>query len=118
METILRKLGMETFISKFVKEKIYPGIVADMMKLRVECIKHSNAEIVGAGTSFKKEYNISEDILEHLIEAGFSVKDMATSLSISERTLYRRMRVYGIDIRTYTDIDDDDLDISMSQLVG
>lgn len=28
------------------------------------------------------------------------------------------MRVYGIDIRTYTVIDDDDLDISMSQLVG
>ncbi|CAC5390777.1 unnamed protein product [Mytilus coruscus] len=102
METILRKLGMETFISRFVKEKIYPGIVgklskyeltslglanaADLMKLRVECIKHGNAEIVGAGTSFKKEYNVSEDILEHLIEADFSMKDMATLLSISEST--------------------------------
>lgn len=81
---------MTTFISKFVKEKIYQRIVADMMKLRVECIKHSNAEIVGAGTSFKKEYNISEDILEHLIEAGFSVKDMATSLSISEKNFIQK----------------------------
>lgn len=133
METVLRKLGMETFISKFLKEKIHPGIVgklskyeltslgltnaADMMKLRVECIKYGNEEIVGSGTSFKKEYNISESILEHLIEANFSVKDMAKLLSISESTLYRRMRVYGIGIRTYSDIDDDDLDKSMSQLV-
>ncbi|KAH3820150.1 hypothetical protein DPMN_121894 [Dreissena polymorpha] len=65
------------------------GIIhsSDIMKLRVECLKFG-----GQNLPFQKQnepkFEISKDVLEGLIEAGFSVLDMSRLLSVSERTVY------------------------------
>ncbi|KAJ8303655.1 hypothetical protein KUTeg_018765 [Tegillarca granosa] len=123
MEEILTRLGMEVLIPKFIQEKIIPDIVcnlskfefqclgvnssSEMMKLRIECIKHGGQKIHANNDSFRKQYNIGEVILENLIETGFSVLDMSKLLSVSERTIYRRMNRFNIGKRKFTDIDDE-----------
>ncbi|KAJ8309292.1 hypothetical protein KUTeg_014166 [Tegillarca granosa] len=134
MEEILTRLGMEVLIPKFIQEKIIPDIVcnlskfefqclginssSEMMKLRIECIKYGGQKIHANNDSFRKQYNIGEVILEKLIETGFSVLDMSKLLSVSERTIYRRMNRFNIGIRKFTDIDDGSLDLNLENLIA
>ncbi len=67
----------------------------------------------GTRKPLKKKYDVSSDV-----EVGFSVKDMSKLLSVSESTIFRRMRSYGIAIRSFTDIDDIELDNRLSDLIA
>ena len=111
----------------FIKEKITPDIICDLsmydmaclgvhsraevMKIRTACIhfgNHSIKRTVGtpAGPS---EFTISKDTLEGLMDTGFMVKEISDLLSVSESTIYRRMRMYGLKKRNFTEIDDNRL---------
>ncbi|VDI69315.1 Hypothetical predicted protein [Mytilus galloprovincialis] len=125
MEDILHKLGLESLCKRFDEENITPSIVcklskydlqclglvssSDMMKLRVVCIKFGNPAPMQMKDS-RKKYEISQTVLENLLERGFSIKDISKLLAVSERTIYRRMTHYGLTSCSFTDIDDDDLD--------
>lgn len=47
------------------------------------------------------------------MEEGFKIKDIASMLSVSERTIYRRMQNYGLSSLDFTDISDEELDRHM-----
>jgi S-adenosylmethionine synthetase len=88
------------------------------MKLRLECLKYGSPIRNQISSTFKIHYDISKDILEYLIESNFTVTDIAKMLSLSNRTVYRRMSKYGIHSRNFTDIDDESLDGILESLLA
>ena len=65
-----------------------------MMKLRLECLSYgSNPPPRKPGTRAcgAPEYLICKSVLEGYLEDGFNIKDIASLLSVSETTAYRRM---------------------------
>lgn len=125
MEEILLKLGFNSLVLRFNEEKITPDLVcklfkfellslglgspSDIMKLRLECLKYESLVSMRV-SDFKIRYEIGEEVLENLMELGFAVSDMSKLLSVSERTIFRRMTQYGLRSQCYTDISDDTLD--------
>lgn len=78
------------------------------MKLRLERLRYGSL-VSMRGSDFKIRNEFGE-VLENLMELGFAVSDMSKLLSVSERTIYRRMTQYGLRSQCYTDISDDALD--------
>lgn len=134
MAKILRKLHLETVQSKFEKEKITPDIVgklcmaefqmlgisnsSDMMMLRTECVKYGCGKLAKVHVSLQSgapEFNIPKITLVNLLESGFLISEVAKLLSVSERTIYRRMNKYGLSKMTFSSITDQELDIIVLQ---
>lgn len=129
MERVLKKVNLEMYLGRFKEEKISPDVVnklskndfktlgiinsSDIMKIRIESIVFSREK--KQGTSMTTE--VSKNTLETLLEAGFSVRDMATLLSVSERTLYRRFSQYNLQVRSFTEIDDHALDAKLHDVI-
>ena len=44
------------------------------------------------------------------------IKEIASMLSVSESTIYRRMQTYGLSSLDFGDISDEDLDYHMTEL--
>ncbi|XP_061188508.1 uncharacterized protein LOC133196665 [Saccostrea echinata] len=62
---------------------------------------------------------ITEQQLQHLLDAYFTVKDIASLLSVSEKTVKNRLKEYGLCVRmTYSNIDDDVLDSWIQRGLG
>ena len=51
------------------------------------------------------KYSISKETLENLIEAGFQKHEFLKLLSLSERTIYRRMVEFNLAVHKFTAID-------------
>ena len=135
MEDILRKLGLHEVTTKFVTEQISPDIVGlltetelktlgimnkeDMMKLRVECTKYGSCQpaVTGNSSCGPPMFIIPKSLLQNLIDDGFPVSDIANLLSVSERTIFRRMQQYDISKHNFSDIDDDALDHELEQII-
>ncbi|KAK3085683.1 hypothetical protein FSP39_017802 [Pinctada imbricata] len=134
MESILIKIGLDNVTENFKDEHISPDIVCqlttvemkflgvtnklDMVKLRSECAKYGAKSpaktIKGCGPA---EYCIPEQLLRNLIADDFSVADISKLLSVSERTIYRRLQKYNISKLNFSDLDDDGLDVHVCDLV-
>ena len=56
------------------------------------------------------KFVIPKTLIENLIDDGFSAKEMSNILCVSERTVLRRMGEYGLKIRDFSNISDDQLD--------
>ena len=52
----------------------------------------------------------TKSIVEDLLLDGVSIKEIAMLLSVSERTIYRRMSIYGLRKQDFSVIIDDELD--------
>ena len=124
MDDVLKKLGISDDRARFFEEKISTDIVCylsieDFFKvrltdrnaitsLRIEC------STFGLCTSQRtvetKKFVISKILIENLIDDGFLVKEMCNILCVSERTVLRRMVEYGLKIRNFFNISDDQLD--------
>jgi len=83
-----------------------------MMALRMECNKTRSGKQpaktihhVGA-----PQFDIPRELLESLIEDDFMISEISSILSVSERTVYRRMAKYGLSKLSFSDISDNDLD--------
>ena len=103
---ILKKIHLGCLCEKFESEKITPDLVcklsvmeleilsmnsrSDMMNLRIECSPRKCQGSCGAPV-----FLIPRSVLNNLVEEGFTVREMSMILSVS-RTVYRRMRSYGI----------------------
>ena len=61
---------------------------------------------------------ITEDHLQFYLQHNFKVKDIATMVGCSKRTIERRMATYGLNTRTsYTQISDEELRATIHQLL-
>ena len=124
MDDVLKKLGLSDHRARFVEKKISTDIVCylsiedflklgltdrnTMISLRIEC------SIFGLCTPLRavgtNKFVIPKILIENLIDDGFSVKEMSNILCVSERTVLRRMVEYGLKIRNFSNISDDQLD--------
>ena len=129
MNKILEKLNLIRYSEMFLKEKSTPDIIcdlsmydmaclgvhnrADIMKIRTACIHFGNHFIkrtsVEGRSAGPPQFLISRDTLQSLIDIGYMVKEISELLSVSESTIYRRMRKYGLRKRNFTEIDDSKL---------
>lgn len=122
MEHILLKNGLQRLIPAFEREKITPDIVcklsmydlkclgltnrAEIMKIRTDCIHFGNEQPLKTRCDAgPPEFQISKNSIENLLECGFKIKEIAELLSISEKTVYRRMQRFGLKKVTFSDID-------------
>ncbi|KXJ10280.1 hypothetical protein AC249_AIPGENE17520 [Exaiptasia diaphana] len=55
-------------------------------------------------------------MLESFMEEGFSVAEIALMFSVSESTIYCRMRIYNLSKLHFSDISDNELDVHMLQI--
>ena len=130
---ILKKLHMEHLNPMFVAEKISPDVVcklsleefkqlglvnhSDIMKLRVSCSSYGGFRpIRDQKTAGSPKFVIPKHLLENLMEEGFTIKEISRIISVSERTVYRRMLEYDLSKRDFTPIDDDQLDSEVLKL--
>ena len=129
MERVLTKLGLERYTEAFEAQKITPDIVCKMslydmrlvgvterseiMKLRTKCISYGSSipAYEAGGSAGPPMFQIPKSNLETLIDIGFTIKEISMLLSVSESTVYRRMRIFGIRKAEFTDISDEDLTI-------
>lgn len=71
-------------------------------------------KIYGCGAS---KFSIPKEILRNFIEDGFSISNIASLLSVSEKTIYRRMQEYNLKKQVYTDIDDREITKIVKDLI-
>ena len=71
------------------------------------------------GSPGPPKYQLTEEILRFLFDKGFTVKDTATLLGVSKRTVERRMTEYGLQISNcYSTIDDVELEATIRNFVN
>lgn len=127
MDEVLRKLKLDDLIDNFEAQKISPDIVCklssqdleilgltnkqDIMSLRIAC------STFGEGNPTKIRSNcgaprffIPKSVLESWLDEDFTIAEIARLLCISESTVYRRMREYGLSKLQFTDFSDQELD--------
>ena len=134
MSEVLKKVGLQHATDLFDQEKITPDIVGmlsryelespgismstDMMKLRLECLKYGSSKPEKTSSvSGAPKYNIDKFTLETLLDIDFKILNIGKLLQVSERTVYRRMAQFGLQKREFSDIDDDNLDIIVSNII-
>jgi AraC-like DNA-binding protein len=77
------------------------------------------AEAIFTGNRGRPSYNIPYEQVTFLAERRFTIKQMAAILGVSERTVQRRLRHFGLSIRgTYTNLSDQDLDTAVQEILN
>ena len=56
------------------------------------------------------QFNIPRAVLECYIDQNFKISEIGKILCVSESTIYRRMRQYGLSKEDFCDIPDEHLD--------
>ena len=73
-------------------------------------------ETFHTGDRGRPAYNISKEQLESLMEQEFSLTDIASLMGVSERTVHRRCREYGLKCsERFSQISDEGLDTILKQ---
>ena len=88
-----------------------------MVKLREECVKYGSTRPCVVKKWGSSEFVIPERVLRNLVDTGFLICDIAKILSVSESTIYRRMRIYGISKSEFSDLSDEEVDIYVGKTV-
>ena len=128
---VLQKLNLGDLTENFQREKITVDQISKlsrqemeflgvndskaMMSLRLQCLHYGSnppPRIPGTQSCGAPEYVISKDVLEGYLEDGFKTKEIALLLSVSERTVYRRMGRHSLSQLQFTVITDDDFNKS------
>ena len=133
MDRVLKKLRLGHLTEVFQREKITPDIMSmlsthemnqlgitsrvDMMNLRLECttygLQKPEKKHVVCGAP---QFDIPKSVLEGHLEEGFTIEQISSMLSVSERTIYHRMEKYGLRSHNFSNISDDDLDRHVRQV--
>ena len=134
MIAILQNLGLSDVVNKFTAEKVTPDIVPKLslvefsqlgvtsrqkiMDLRVKCRVFSSTlpETINGCNGGASKFVIPRRVLSSLIEEGFSIKDASLLLGVSERTVYRRMHEFCLEVRNFDAISEEELDKCLSTL--
>ena len=133
MRKVLEKLGFSSLTECFIDQRITPDIVcklslydfyqlgmhnhSDIMSLRIECTKYGTAKPTRHNNGRTQAvFEIPKELLESFLEEDFLISEIATMLSVSESTIYRRMRSYGLSKLSFSDISDEELDVNVSAI--
>jgi hypothetical protein len=134
MFDILVKVGLGEHYGVFLEQKITPDIVCclaaiemqqlgistkkDMVKLRSECANYGiRKPQMSQSECGPPKFRIPKDVLENLIDEGFAISKIAKLLSVSESTIFRRMRQYSISKNIFSTCNEDELDASVGPLI-
>ncbi|KAJ7363480.1 hypothetical protein OS493_009635 [Desmophyllum pertusum] len=109
MVSILKRHKLENLIEVFQEEKITPDVIPLLSGRRKPQRKRLRS---GA-----PEFNIPKSVLENHLEEGFMIKEIASMLSVSESTIYRRMQSYGLSSQDFSDISDGELGEGMMKFL-
>ena len=123
----MKKMKLDRLIANFKEQRISPDIVSklsihefemlgvnvreDIMALRIACSTYGGKtpaklrSFCGAPRFF-----IPKRVLQCWLDEDFTIAEISRLLSVSESTVYRRMREYGLSKLNFTDISDQDLD--------
>ena len=90
----------------------------DMVRLRLECIKFGSEppKRSAFNEAGAPKYEIPKNVIEEPLADGFSIKDIALLLSVSERTVYRRMAEYDLRKHAYSSVGEEQLDMIVKNL--
>ena len=89
-----------------------------MVKLRSECANYGiRKPQMSQSECGPPKFMIPKDVLENLIDEGFAISKIAKLLSVSESTIFRRMRQYSISKNIFSTCNDDELDASVGPLI-
>lgn len=132
---VLQKLNLGHLTENFQREKITVDQISKlsrqemeflgvndskaMMSLRLQCLHYGSnppPRIPGTQSCGAPEYVITKEVLEGYLDDGFKIKEIASLLSVSESTVYRRMGRHGLSQLQFTEITDDDLDKVVEEL--
>ena len=121
--------SLDHFIEKFNAEKITPDIVgklslnefkelgiqnrANIMALRLECTKYGSEKPQRSKLENQcgaPQFDIPCSVLECYIEQNLKISEISKILSVSESTIYRKMKQYGLSKMEFSEISDNDLD--------
>ena len=133
MSNILEKMSLGYVSQRFIDENITPDIVcmlslselnrlglrnhSEIMALRIECIKYSGGQpLKSQDLNAHVKYEIPREILEGFLDEGFLISEIATMMSVSESTIYRRMRCYGLSKLTFSDVTEEQLDAHVAEI--
>ncbi|CAB3979267.1 tRNA (uracil-O(2)-)-methyltransferase [Paramuricea clavata] len=136
MESILRKLKLDYLIERFNIEKITPNLVGklslnefkklgvqnrnDIMVVRMECSKYgSNKQPRSRSTRNEcgaPMFEIPRSVLECYLEQNLKIEEISKILSVSESTIYRRMRQYHLSKMEFSTVTEDELDRVVSEI--
>lgn len=90
---------------------------SEIMALRIECIKYSGGQpLKSQDVNACVKYEIPREILEGFLDEGFLISEIATMMSVSESTIYRRMRCYGLSKLTFSDVTEEQLDVQVAEI--
>ena len=121
-------LNLDHFIEKFNAEKITPDKVgkislnkfkelgiqnrANIMALCLECTKYGSEKPLSKleNQCGAPQFDIPCSVLECYIEQNLKISEISKILSISESTIYCRMKQYGLSKIEFSEISDNDLD--------
>ena len=71
----------------------------------------NNRPMIVTGSKGRPKIYISRNQLEYFLEKGFKGSDIARILSVSNKTIYRRLQEFGLPVRaSYSDISEAELD--------
>ena len=77
------------------------------------CVKPVKKQINGEYAKFE----MPKEVLESFLDEDFLVSEIATMLSVSESTIYHRMRSHGLSKLDFSEITDQQLDINVNKIV-
>lgn len=77
----------------------------------------SRSLILHHGCVGRPRFQVAKEQLQHLLEASFTVPQIAKMIGISTRTVHRRMSEFGLSVQEqYTDITDSELDTLVADI--
>ena len=133
MSNILEKMSLGYVSQRFIDENITPDIVcmlslselnrlglrnhSKIMAVRIECIKYSGGQVLKSqDLNAHVKYEIPWEMLEGFLDEVFLISEIATMMSVSESTIYRRMRCYGLSKLTFSDVTEEQLDAHVAEI--
>ncbi|CAG2223808.1 unnamed protein product [Mytilus edulis] len=93
---------------------------SDMMNLRLDCSKYMALQSQLRYFQMEVCKNLTFNfklILENLLEIGLKISDISKILSVSERTVYRRMAIYDLSKTSFSEMEDGELDRNLTEII-
>ena len=85
----------------------------------MECTKYGSVKPVKTRTDGDyAKFEIPKEVLESFLDKDFLISEIVTMLSVSESTIYRRMKSYGLSKLDFSEITDQQLDINVDKIVS
>ena len=95
------------------------GLISLMIRHNEESSDvHDNRPMTVTGHKGRPKIYISRSHLEYFLEKGFKGSDIARILSVSNKTIYRRLQEFELSVRaSYSDISEAELDAIILEIL-